>query len=78
MIPARNLLGPAARRETVVRLRLDQLNKKWTEIVGSNGCPAVLGLLGLPEAESDDASGLIRSTTKDHSPSYQFEDLRQT
>jgi hypothetical protein len=37
----RNLMNPASRREVEVRVRLGQLNKKWTAMVGSERVHAI-------------------------------------
>jgi hypothetical protein len=68
---------PTSRADTAVRIRLGQLNKKWSDILGSDKCPAVLGLLGLSEAECDEVSGLVRTATEDSRPYYKFSLLKK-
>jgi hypothetical protein len=68
---------PTSRADTAVRLRLAQLNKKWSDVLGSDKCPAVLGLLGLSETECDEISGLVRTATEDSRPFYKFSLLKK-
>lgn len=72
---------PTSRADATVRLRLGQLNKKWSEVLWSDRSPAVLGLLALSETECDEVSGLVKVATESSSPNfslgYKFSLLRK-
>jgi hypothetical protein len=63
--------------DRALRLRIGQVNKKWNEVLGSEKCPAVLGLLGLSEDECAEVSELVSSLTEDYPPSCRFILLKQ-